>query len=138
MANYEGTTRTNYFRVTDEERYKELVKNFACDTDDVHHYAKNKDGKIFHMFGAYGRIDYVSDDNELCSLSDAFYPELQRILPEGEAFILQEVGHEKLRYVNGRADIVTKDTVKYVDLATAIMQKAKELLGKEFETELEY
>ena len=138
MANYEGTTRTNYFRVTDEERYKELVKKFVCDTDDIYHHTKNKDGEIFHMFGAYGTIECVSDDNELCSLSDAFYPELQRILPEGEAFILQEVGHEKLRYVEGRADIVTKDTVKYVDLAIAIMQKAKELLGNQFDTELDY
>ena len=138
MANYISTVRTNYFRVTDEERYKELVKNFTCDTDDVYHHTKNKDGKIFHMFGAYGTIEYVSDDNELCCLSDVFYPELQKILPEGEAFILQEAGHEKLCYVEGRAEIVTKDTVKYVDLAWAVMEKAKELLGKDFETELDY
>lgn len=138
MANYEGTTRTNYFRVTDEKRYKELIQNFACDTDDVYHHTKKKNGETFHMFGAYGTIEYVSDENELCSLSDIFYPELQKILLEGEAFILQEVGHEKLCYVNGYANIVTKDTVKYVDLSMVIMQTAKEMLGNQFETELEY
>ena len=28
MANYECVSRTNYFRVTDEEKYQELFQNY--------------------------------------------------------------------------------------------------------------
>ena len=88
MANYIATTRTNYFRVTDESRYSELFDKLCC-KDDIADFTENKNGIIYHGFGAYGTIDYlVGDEYDW----DEFITELKKILPDDEAFIYNLYG----------------------------------------------
>lgn len=148
MANYEAVSRTNYFRVTDEEKYNELFKNLVgleseiCDFT----FTKEEKGITLHGFGSYGPIsyrvpnsntdeDYDDEDYDF----DQFLAELQAILPENEAFIYMEAGNEKLRYITGFSVVVTKNDIASVDIRSAALEIAKRLLNdKKFDTQMEY
>lgn len=132
MANYNCVIRTNYFRVIDEERYEELFGNLHGDIIDF--TKEDRKGNILHGFGSYTDIFYMfNDDMEL------FYTELQKILPDDEAFILIEVGHVKLRYICGYADIITNKNMESISLEDLAALKASELLDSEdFATSLNY
>ena len=56
MANYMATARTNYFRVTDENRYSELFDKLCCE-DYIDDFTENKDGIIYNGLGEYRTID---------------------------------------------------------------------------------
>ena len=136
MANYMGVCRTNYFRVTDEAAYQKLF-NKLCGEDVIQDFTREENGVTYHGFGCFGCIDF-EDENGDWNI-EAFFAELQKILPDDEAFVLMEGGHEKLRYVIGCVDIVTKDRREFMDIQTYAIQHAKKMLrNPEFKTELEY
>lgn len=138
MANYMATARTNYFRVTDEVRYQELFNGLCCE-DTIYDLTEKQNGVKYHGFGAYSPIDYLVVDEEdwECDF-DEFITELQKILPDDEAFIYMEAGNEKLRYVTGFVMVVTKNEIKSMSLASWAKEQAKLLLGDDFETKTEY
>ena len=139
MANYCCSARTNYFRVTDEKRYLELLNTLASDEGEVFAFdEKSEDGTPTHAFGAYGVIYCYHDGNEEDDF-DWFISELQKILPDDEAFIFFEAGHEKLNYVNGYTTIVTRSNIENISLEGEAIETAKKLLGNEtFETKTSY
>lgn len=138
MANYNATSRTNYFRVTDEEAYAKLFARL-CAESNIEDFTKEKDGIIWHGFGAYDAIDYKESDDEDAEYDfDGFLKKLQKILPEDEAFMYFESGYEKLRYVSGYVTLCTKNEIHFMSLDTWAKQKAKELLGEDFETKTDY
>ena len=138
MANYMATARTNYFRVTDEKRYAELFKGL-CSEGEVYDFTEEKDGVIYHGFGSYDSITWVDDDDECWDYDlDGFLTELQKILPDDEAFIYFESGHEKLRYITGFSIIVTSREIVSNNIETWAIRKAKELLGNDFITQIDY
>lgn len=142
MANYVCTSRTNYFRVTNENAYAELFENL-CSEDDIEDFTEtDKDGVVWHGFGSYGTIDYIEpceDENDYNEPDfDLFAKRLQNILPENEAFVLLEVGSEKLRYVTGYATIITKNDFRSISLTEMARTECKNLLGSSFETKMEY
>jgi len=130
MANYLAVARTNYFRVTDEVRYQQLFSHLAAE-DTVEDFTEERDGVLYHSFGAYGSIDYVIDleDGESGYDFDYFLNELQKITPDGEAFIYQESGHEKLRYVSGYTVVMTHKEIKSTSLSSWTKSTVKKLLG---------
>lgn len=147
MANYYATSRTNYFRVTDEEKYNELFKNLVgleseiCDFT----FTKEENGITLHGFGSYGPISYRVPNSNTDEYDDEdydfdqFLAELQAILPENEAFIYMEAGNEKLRYITGFSVVVTKNDIESVEICDEALKVAKRLLKKEdFETQMEY
>lgn len=136
MANYIGVCRTNYFRVTDEKRYEELF-NRLCAEDTIHDFTKEKDGVLYHGFGCYDSIDYLDEETKEYYF-DVFLEELQKILPDDEAFILMESGHEKLRYVTGYVVVCTSKEIKSMSSSTWAIIEARKMLGKDFDTELDY
>lgn len=142
MANYYSCSRTNYFRVTDEEKYKSLFENLVGGEDEVHDFSKEENGVRYHAFGAYGSIDYVVSLNggeDYDYDFDLFLEELQKILPDDEAFIYMESGYEKLRYITGLSVIVTKDKIESLDIRNAALEKARKMLGNpKFNSRLEY
>lgn len=139
MANYIAAVRTNYFRVTDEERYAELFSGLTSE-DTIGDFTKTEDGVICHGFGTYGTIDWYAEDDEYHEdpSFDYFLDELQKILPEDEAFMYFEAGHEKLRYISGWATIVTSKEIKCMSLGEWALDTAKELLGENFTTQIAY
>lgn len=147
MANYYSTSRTNYFRVTDEARFDELFKNLIGIEDEVYDFTEIDDGVTLHAFGCYGSIDYKKpmqnnseeDDEDYDCDFDSFLAELQKILPEDEAFIYTECGHEKLRYITGFSIVVTKTKIKSVDIRSGAVELARKMLNnKKFQTKMEY
>lgn len=131
MADYLATARTNYFRVTDEERYQEFFKHLVANGE-VEDFTKEQDGVVYHGFGAYASIDYQVDlENEESEFDfDCFVKELQKILPEDEAFIYQETGHEKLRYSEGCAIVATYKEVRGECLSSWAKDTVIELFGE--------
>ncbi len=128
MADLLGMARTNYFRVTNEERYQELFKHLVANGE-VEDFTKEQDGVIYHGFGAYASIDYQVKEDELDF--NYFLEELQKILPEDEAFVYQESGHEKLRYGDGCAIVLTSKDVRGECLSSWVEETITELLGKD-------
>lgn len=143
MANYCAASRTNYFRVTDEEAYAKLFANL-CGEGGIHDFSKTVGGIVYHGFGCYGSVEYVvdSEDEEYGTWDDgfgAFIEGIQEILPPDDAFIYMESGNEKLRYVTGFSVIVTKDKVEYINIAADAAHRAANMLGiKDYETQLDY
>ena len=133
MATYTCTIRTNYFRVTDEDQYQKLAKSLWGEERIQLFTKKLDDGTILHGFGSYCNIEYLpadantdEDDDELCDIEE-FYKELQKILPDNEVFVLEEVGNEKLRYVGAYATIVTNKEIRHIGFNRQIETLAKEL-----------
>ncbi len=105
MANWYGLSRTNYFKVRDEQAFRAWA-------DTVPEVEMIDDGK--GRFGFYtnsdgnwpsGRLNETGSDVEEFD----FVEELTDHLPEGEVAILITVGHEKARYGTGYAIAVRHD-----------------------------
>lgn len=137
MANYYSCTRTNYFRVTDEEKYSELFSHLVGNDDYIEDFTKTKDGIILHGFGCQGVIQAIpmDEDPEVAEEwdddFDGFLKELQKILPDNEAFIFTEVGHEKLCYLVGYSLIVTRNEIKSIDINDDAVELACKMLNDE-------
>lgn len=144
MANYYGCTRTNYFKVTDEDALVKLIEKCASDDPVGVSLWTNEaeDGTKLYGFGCYGDIEGIGDgeDEDFPDYDyDAFVNELQALLPEGEAVIITHVGHEKLRYLGGNVTVITKDRVEYRYLARVGLDTAREMLDNpEWGTKNEY
>lgn len=141
MANYYCTSRTNYFRVTDEQKYAALYAGLYGSEDSVEDFTEKHNSELWHGFGSEGwmgwRVD--PDDEPDCDGMDGFYEALQEILPDDEAFIFMEAGAEKLRYVTGYVVVVTAKKIRYMSLADWAVASAKDMLGNpDFQTKTEY
>lgn len=104
MANYESCTTTNYFQVTSEQELQDLVSRIDCEAE-IEISSSTEKGKIYYSLCAYGSFCGVDDNEDL----EELYKKFQRILPDGEVFVLFETGHEKLRYVGGYTVVITNE-----------------------------
>lgn len=145
MANYYSNTRTNYFRVTDETKYAELFSHLVGDDDYIEDFTKTEDGITLHGFGCQGVIQAIpmDEDPEVAEEweddFDGFLKELQKILPDNEAFILTVVGHEKLCYLVGYSIIVTRNNIKSIDVNEGAIELARTMLNDgTFTTQMDY
>lgn len=145
MANYTCAQRTNYFKVTDEKKYAELMSKVRGNEDSIHLLDKTtEDGTLLHAFCCDSSMSYYPDNEDGTEADDPaeweeFSEELSKLLPEGEAVIVLEVGKEKLRYLSGYAEIITKNGTGSVDLTRAAFEKARKLLGNDtWSTRIEY
>lgn len=115
MANYCGATRSSYFYVTDENKYKELMEHIITCEDSLDCWEKkNDDGRIAHAFGGYTQIlGYLDDPEEDENPDyDYFLQKLSEIIAPGSACVIFQSGNEKLRYVDGFVDVVMHNKVK--------------------------
>ena len=141
MANYYGKIRTNYFKVTDENKFKEII-GFLRGEDEVvyHEHYKEKGKFMFYCDGSLtGYVEDEDDDDSYDDAWDEMVRKLQTILPEGEAIILTEIGNEKMRYFTAYASIITANKTGWADLTTLAMEEAGRLLGdSDYQTQMEY
>lgn len=137
MANYTSVGRTNYFKVTDEDRWEELFENISANDGKWDYSYKTPDGTILHCFAVEGGLDYRSPDVYDSEL-DYFIDELQKILPDDEAMIYTEAGHEKHRYVVGFNLVVTSKSIDWISLSELGLDVARNHLGKNFTTQMDY
>lgn len=123
MSTYYGTTRTNYFNVTDAEKLREILD--ACvidDSDEIELWDRvDENGEVYYAFGCFSSIDGLKiegesgDEDDFEIDFDAFAEALQKILPDGEVILIMESGHEKLCDVNGMVTVITNKEVKTQD-----------------------
>ena len=111
MANYYAHARSNYFGVKNEKKFKEWAENRDLDVE------VDEDG-LFAIFPSenddFGGWPYY--DNKTDSEID-ICEELSHHLQDEHVAVLQEVGNEKLRYLNGFSLAVnSKGEVKKVDI----------------------
>ena len=95
MANWYGTSRSNYFKIEDEDAFREWAerRNLEIFTNLVGQFAvapssMSEDGS----WPSY-------DDDDDCEID--FQAELIEHLAEGQVAILMTIGAEKLRYLTG-------------------------------------
>lgn len=141
MANYYGKCRTNYFSVTDTEKFADIMKHLSGESEVAFHEHDTDKGK--YMFycecSLTGYIADPNDDDSYDEAMDRMIEELQKILPDGEAIILTEAGSEKARYILCVATIITNSEVRYVNLASSALATAQEMLkNPNYTTQMDY
>ena len=133
MTNYCCTVRSSYFYVTDEEKYKDLMKHIITCEDSLECWDKEKNGRIAHAFGCYDQILGYSDDpeawedyeNDVDPDYDYFLQKLSEIIADGSTCVIMQAGNEQLRYVDGLVDVVMPGKVvcsNLEDMARTIMK----------------
>ena len=127
MANYYGTTRTNYFRVKDADAFNKWIEQFSGIE------IIKKDGTVGLLFDdGMPTIRWVTQKEENGDEKDVeveidFMDELAEHLADDEVAVLQEAGAEKMRYINGYAIAINnKKETKQINLDD-IYALAKEL-----------
>lgn len=141
MADYISKCRSNYFKVTDEDRLKEIIGACQCEGNCWVSQHDTEEDKfcICCDYNLTGLIKDEEEDEEEAHerAYDTMLEELQKILPDGEAIIIIEAGSEKMRYIAGTSTIVTKNEICVLDLADISLKKARELLNNpRFETQM--
>lgn len=135
MANYESCIRTNYFHVNDPEGFKKYMRRVYGTEDSVELWEEqDAEGKPVFGFGTMGGIGGVNPEDENAeevedSDYDAVINDLQTFVADGDAIIILECGHEKLRYIVGSALVITKDQCESLDIAHLAASLAAKLLG---------
>ena len=113
MANYVARTRSNYFLVTDEEKYRNIRRGLRCSDDEVLFWDETRaDGQLRHAFGGYGVFDYGRD-----------YPSIQDYLDR-----LESEDPDKRPVIRIAEDVADLDAAK-ADLRTCedICDRAEDL-----------
>ena len=130
MANYYGFTRTNYFAVKDEERFRQVVASCQASEEAPEVWEKTAEGQTLLAFGCYGSLSgFPCEDEEDCECDlDAFHNTLQQVVADGHAIIITEVGYEKLRYLVGDCTVITSQKIDYTNLRDVGLTKAQQLL----------
>lgn len=107
MANWVGTSRSNYFRVKDEDAFLKFADATGAEVfiGDQNRYAVAATDDGFWPASIYkqyedGTDEYVDID---------FVSELAPHLADGEVAVLMTAGAEKLRYVTGYAIAIKND-----------------------------
>lgn len=125
MANWYGTSRSNYFKVKDGAEFRAWAD--ACNL------GLFEEGSLFGIHagqsedGSWPGSRWSDDDKDFIEID--IVDELPNFLAEGQVAILMTAGAEKLRYVTGHATAVAWDgRITYVNL-NDIYQKAADEFG---------
>ena len=125
MANYYEMTRTNYFKITDSDKFKEICEEITSESG-VEFDVTEKDGKLYGCISCESII-MLNDEDESVDV-ESFYKKLQTVLEEDDAIIFTSIGHEKLRYLVGMIIVITKDDIQYINLEDKAMELARTML----------
>jgi hypothetical protein len=140
MANYNALTRTNYFSVTDEAKFNEIIASCRTDVGGLQVLEPSFGSRRFG-FGCYGIIYGIPPNQDVEEEGDlyAFYDALQSVLVDSDAIIITEIGYEKLRYLVGYCTVITKRKIKLVDLHDTAVELARDMLeNPKFITQMDY
>jgi len=157
MANYMTKMCSNYFRVTDEEKFKQLVTWYGGDVFEVVEHWEEKGlysvaGDSFEGQGLehWEEFEYVLEAEEEFEGRDLTEAEIEKmkkkmgvdadgyckvslidniaeLLVDGEVAIFYEIGNEKLRYLTGYAVAVNNKGERREVSLYSIEEIAKEL-----------
>jgi len=115
-------TRTNYFSVTSEARFREIIE--SIDTKHpVKVFMEKFDGVMKFGFGCYDTLCNIpvndSDSFDFYGLIDA----LQEIIPDGDAIVMIEETQNGCEYT-----VITHDDVQFIGMWQPAAMLAREML----------
>lgn len=126
MANWYGTSRSNYFKVKDAEAFKAWAEQLGLgvwtSTTRENHFA------IYSESGEGWPSSYYGEDDNFVEVDIGTIAEH---LAEGEVAVLVEAGAEKLRYVTGWATAIAWDGRRTSVSIDDIYAKARAEFGVE-------
>ena len=99
MANWYGTSRSNYFKVKDEEAFREWADSRDLEVLEKPHGLFGVAPSSMSEDGSWPSYYYDEDREEEYEID--FQAELIEHLAEGQVAILMTIGAEKLRYLTG-------------------------------------
>lgn len=124
MANWIGVSRTNYFKVKDEEAFLKAMESLPVDVWGV----VTVDGSTAYGLGAEpneGSWPIEDDEGKEIAIEDL----VASHLAEGEVAVFMSAGFEKQRYVSGNA-VAVDSTGKRVRISlNDIYDRAHEAFG---------
>jgi hypothetical protein len=127
MATYTSSARTNYFRVKDVNAFNKWIKQFSG----LETIVQERQGTVGILFDdgvptyRWGTIE--GDEIDFNEVEIDFMEELALHLADEEVAVLQEVGAENLRFVNGYAVAVNNKGERRDISLENIYDLAKEL-----------
>lgn len=140
MANFNTYYRSNYFKVKDEEKLKEITEGMGAElwskevvdtlTDETETYYAfgNDTGEGWELY-------YNEKGDDLEEVDTASI--ISDILEHDQICVVNLIGHEKLRYLAAESTIITTDEIDYIDhfgkLKKTISPIMKCKVNKEFE-----
>lgn len=123
MANYNGTFRSSYFKVNNEQALRDLVLHNGAEL-----FERVEHPDVFG-FGGYMSIPGVpkpeTKDGEV--EYESIIPYIQNLLPDGEVVVLTEVGNENLRYLLGYCVVFTNSKIESIELSDWAVKQAKKM-----------
>jgi len=126
MADYIAQTRSNYFKVKDEERFQMFCQRYGLEliTPSASEKQQARFGFMIYASLPSGRAD---DKGEW--IETDFVQELSAQLVPGEVAVVMEIGSEKMRFLNGCA-IAVNSQGKQVEVGlNEIYHRAKARFG---------
>lgn len=113
MANTEYKSRSNYFHVVSESKFREWAEK-----RDLEIFTNTSDEHMFAISADNGWPEWESDEDENGEFSEIdFNSEVSQHLVENEIAILQQIWNQKLRFVGGvSCGIDSRGNVWHVDL----------------------
>lgn len=157
MANSIVKTRTNYIKITDEEKFRNIMLRCVTDDNDVS-VITHTDEENVERFGFYcdGNICGLRIPSDECNAEnclncdhkdecnndyewDALLKELQTVIAPDDALIITTLSYEKLCYLEAYSEIVTHDSIKGITLSSLSLETAQKMLGnKDWTTRSDY
>ena len=138
MANYYASSRTSYVKVKDKKKFsaweKEVPGRLIMKEDKEH---RTLYGFCFDDDDCGAIPDFRWDDKKDDFIEFSIYEEIQPHISDGWAITFMEVGAEKLRYLIGRAVVVTPNTIEYYGLGQWVDETMK-TLGNPHHTDILY
>jgi hypothetical protein len=124
MADWYGSARTNYVRVTDEAKFREMARFWNLEVIE-------SDGKLglYPDDGGFGDWPSFMTDDDDVEHEFSFEGVVMPLVAEGEVLITMSCGAEKLRYLTGYAAAYRRvgDRVDWVDISlTQIYGRARQ------------
>jgi hypothetical protein len=126
MANYNAHTRTNYFSVTNESKFRTTIDSCVSDNKEIQIWEKNEK----FAFGCHGQIcgfpNESDDEDDLAG----FHRALQEVLSDDDAILITETGiYGNLLYQTAFCTIITKNAIRFFDLRNTEIELAREMLN---------
>lgn len=124
MATCITKARSNYFSVTDVPAFLTMMQKWEKDFGIRIMKKRIDEDQTVYAFSY--ETTSVNINGALC--------DLQKILPEWEAVIIQEIAYEQslngmMRYVIGKAIIITYNTIDTLDLSMLALQRTRKILA---------
>lgn len=134
VANLYDVSRTNLFKVTDVDKFVELMDRANSGESELYLFMDQAPRVGFGLYDSlrgFAAPEDAADEEEYGEDVEPFLEELGKLIAPGDACILTCAYHEKLRAVGGYAYIVTPERVEYLSLQDMAIRQAREMLGNE-------